>query len=328
MHPIYDKLYETVFVVCYEAGSAEVISSLVKNKNFYKNLLICTDGPSKKIFEKKLGFFNNFTLNKISDLNENDLVLTGRSLVPELEREAVFLAKKNNIKTISYIDHWVNFEKFYFPIKYKNNETNNTKLISQYIPDFILVGDKYAFDIASNYFNEKVYLIENEYFNDLRNESKEIEQSVSTQKRLLFISDPLSLDNKQLYNNKKIYGFDEYDIIHDIINNFEIFRDKGFTQLVIRPHPNHNVKEFKDIIATISSNNNINILIDSTTSLLEQVVTSDVILGIESMALVVALELNKKAISYIPKNEYNKTSLLPHVGIIKIDKIEKIREYL
>ena len=328
MHPIYDKLYETVFVVCYEAGSAEVLSSLVKNKNFYKNILICTDGPSKRIFEKKLGFFQNITLNKISDLDENDLVLTGRSLVPELERKAVFLAKKNNIKTISYIDHWVNFENFYYPLKYKKNEMNNTELISQYIPDFIIVGDKYAFDIAFKYFNEKVYLIENEYFNDLRKESKQIKRTSSMQKRLLFISDPISLDNKQLYNNIKIYGFDEYDIIQDIVNNFKIFTDNGFKELVIRPHPNHNVKEFKDIITTISSNNDINILIDSTTSLLEQVVTSDVILGIESMALVVALELNKKAISYIPKNEHNKLSLLPHAEIIKIDKIEKIREYM
>src|SRR3989338_8012370 len=93
--------YGTIFVVSFEAGAANILSSFLKNrvinnKGCYKAIKYCLAGPAKQIFETKLKNIDAAALQDINKLNpEADIVFTGRSLIPELERDAIRLAKSN-----------------------------------------------------------------------------------------------------------------------------------------------------------------------------------------------------------------------------------------
>jgi hypothetical protein len=247
-------------VVCYEAGAAQIISSLVKNQIFYKEIMFCLGGPAKAIFENKIGAIDiSSDFDVIESLRSGDFVLAGRSLVPNFEREAISMANKLGIDNGVFLDHWVNFDNFYIPqggLESKNNH-------SSYMPKYIFVGDKYAFEMAERLYDKKVSYIENEYFKDILVRANHFNISGDSNNALLFIADPLSDDNKRLNNGLKIYNFDEFDVFGDMLKNIDIIKRIGISKIVIRPHPNHIKEAFtENILNKIGYDNDIEIIID------------------------------------------------------------------
>ncbi len=307
---------ESLIVVSCEAGGAQILSSLIKNRKFYKKVSFYLQGPAIQIFKAKLGNIDVLSdLSIIESLGKKDFVLVGRSLMCDIEKEATKKANKFHIPNGVFLDHWVNFDSFYMPTAIKNKKDE----LQYYMPMHVFVGDDYAYDIAEKLYGDIVILESNEYFKDIAKQAAALHINAKAD-YLLFITDPLSIDNKILNNNIKVFGFDEYDVLRDIFEYMDVAGGRRIQKVVVRPHPNHSEDELRrNIFNKINIPDDIELIVDKGTDLIEQMMSAAVIVGIESVALVIAKMIHRPTYSYVPKYGTKK--------IIFTDKqIQKVRD--
>lgn len=320
--------YRIIFVVCLEAGAAEAVSSFIKNKvigskNCYNEIKYCLDGPAIGVFKRKLG---NIVMRPLEDIKNlvsgRDIIFTGRSLIPELEREAIKLAKANKIKVVTFLDHWVNYEGSFIPVPKKNKPIGRDLL--KYLPDEIIVGDAYAVSLIKKTRIPRrfVRFAENEYFNDVKVFFGL--KNLGSKRRLLYLSEPIYGDLKKIYGNGNIWGFNEFDMMQDIINAVSIFKEMGFKELIIRLHPNEKKEKYIKIINKADFKN-LNIIFSKEKMLEDDIKKVSMVIGMESMGLVIALLAGKKVISYLPKKTLKKC-VLPYKELIKINDLNLLKK--
>jgi hypothetical protein len=169
-------------IVCHDAGGAEIISNYIKNINDYYLVL---SGPAKKIFKNKFKKIYSFKLKNI--IKKCNLILCGTSAKSNLEVNAIRYGRKFNIKTIAFLEHWIN---------YKERFLRNKKL---YLPNEMYVGDKYAKKIAQKLFkNLPVKLIKNPYWKNFCDQLKKFKKKKTENKKevILYFTENLKQINK------------------------------------------------------------------------------------------------------------------------------------
>ena len=288
-------------VICHDAGGAELISGWLEYNR--RDFVVYLDGPAKKIFKKKFHSLKFVSLNEI--YNDFDEVLFGSSWQSNLEKSVIKKCKKKQIKTIVFIDHWVNYiERFRYYGKVM-------------VPDEIWVSDEYAYNIAYDLFaNSKVILKKNYYLN---HEIKKIKDLSSYRKYLpcaLYVCEPIKEHALKQSGNSREWGYDENDALKYFIDNISIL-DKTVQKIIIRPHPSESIKKYD--WALNYKKINIPIFIGGKKSLCEEISESQVVIGCESMAMVVGLMSGKKVITSIPP--YGRTCMLPHKNIYTIEQL-------
>ena len=124
------------YISCSDAGASNLIYYwYLNNKKNYK-FSFNLSGPAKKIFKK-----NNTKINK-----KIDFIITGSGKNNNKYIKEILFGKHNNIKTISFVDHYVNYYKRFF---------YNQSLI---LPDEIWTFDKYSYKLAKKTFSENKVL--------------------------------------------------------------------------------------------------------------------------------------------------------------------------
>ncbi len=290
-----------IAVISHDAGGAEILSHWLKRQDYIFSTVL--QGPAVKVFK------NNNVQESNNDLfeaiNDAKFVITGTSWQSNLEKEAIYIAKKMGKYTISFLDHWVNYEERFI---YKN------KLI---LPDEIWVTDKFAFDLAKNIFKKTTIKRKHNYY--LNNLKEIIEKKIIKNKTVnqnfkgLFIGENIS--EHALLNTGKIdgFGFTEQDSLKFLLDNIYNLKIK-VSNLKIRPHPSDIKDKYnwtrKNKIVTEISNNN---------TLVDDILESNIIFGCESFAMVIGLLANKKVVSCIPNSE--KKCSLPYPKIIPLRDI-------
>ncbi len=288
-----------IAVISHDAGGAQVLSSWILNQS--EPFCLVVDGPAIEIFKNKLSSFKNIDLN--TAINKCDWVLCGTSWQSDLEINAIKLAKKHGKKTVSLLDHWVCYKERFI----RNSE--------QVFPDEIWVSDSYAKKIAINTF-PGIKIIENKnyYLEDLK-KTLQLKKSSDSKSRpkgktVLYICEPLSEQALKQYGDKKYWGYTEYEALEFFLEHIKIV-DKDIIKIILRLHPAETEGKYDDIISRYP------ILIElGTNSLSTEITESDIIIGCESMAMVVGLIAGKRVISCIPPG--GKPSELPHKEIEKL----------
>lgn len=271
-----------IAVVSHDAGGAEIISSWVKkNPGEYCFVL---EGPARSVFQNKLGLLELKTLE--SAVQESELVLCGTSWQSDLERKALKKAKSLKKKVVSYLDHWVNF---------KDRFIQDGEL---FLPDEIWVGDQDALVIAQKEFPDKlVKLVDNLYFEDIKIQLKKITRFERAKDgvSVLYICEPVGDHSELVYGNRKYLGYDEIDAINYFLKNIGLISNK-VDVIKIRPHPSESKNKY-DWVKRASS---IPIEIGGAQSLIDEISASDLIVGCESMAMVIGLLAKRDVFSCIP----------------------------
>jgi len=304
-----------IIVVCHDAGGAEVLSAYLKaNTNKYKFAAV-VKGPAKNIFLKKdlerwlLDDENPTSV--ISKMDKGDLLLVGTGWGSSLELEFIAEAKKYGITTAAYLDHWTNYrERFGFP---RENWKKN-------LPDEIWVGDKYALALATKFFKgKKMKYVPNLYFKEIKDRYKKIiSKNKSRGDGVLVISEPFS-GNVNSFGDRRINSLTEFDIIENVFNFFK--KHKFRKKIIFRLHPAEPREKYDFLLKRyernliIEKSNNSDLLVD--------IASSQYVIGMESMALVIAQLCKKRVISYLP--EKNKKCPLPFENIIKIKKLSSLK---
>lgn len=290
-----------ITIVSHDAGGAEILSNYVlKNKENYQFVL---DGPAISIFKKLLGNIQLISLEE--SLVHSDTYLTGTSWQSDLEKKAISIAKQKCIRVVSFLDHWVNYkERFLFDGKLN-------------LPDEIWVGDKDALSIANRHFpGAVIFLKENPYFESVKKYfktqiAKRIDIDVPNP-NVLFLCENISDHAKKAYNDERYWGYTEEDAIRFFFTNLKKLKIEP-RKVVFRPHPSDKVDKYHWIL---DSYKNFTIHISNTDTLFEQIALADLVVGCESMALIIALLAGKKVVSCIPPG--GKKLELPQVEILEL----------
>lgn len=157
-----------VLVITYDAGGAEIIGAYVKKYSNQIRFLPHVNGPASAIFKRYNISFSKVANNHLAiknivkKNNDVDYALIGTMWHTEMELIALKEAKLYGLKTIVYLDSWVNYrERFDYPKKdWREN-----------LPDELWVGDLEAKRLARKLFPKslQIKLVPNQYFLEIKN---------------------------------------------------------------------------------------------------------------------------------------------------------------
>jgi hypothetical protein len=313
------KRSKNIFVVSCEAGGAEIISSLLR-RNPDGNYCFCLEGPAEKILQGKLGELKTAHLDYIKNMCSDDLLLTGTSWIPSLERDAIKLARENKLPSASIIDHYTHYQERFLPKELWGNIPSNW---TDFLPDNVFVCDEYAYELAlkKGFPEKKLKRMDNPYFQDLNEEIKSLrkEKEADGTFKLLYLSEPIHDDLVATYGDPDYWGYDEFDLAEYLVEsvNKNLCSGKKI-EARFRLHPNEKKDKYDKYIKECNAMSR-----SENADLLEDLAWSDAILGGESIALIIALNAGKPVYSFLPKSS-KKPCALPHKEIMRIDNIDKI----
>lgn len=291
-----DSDLHSVAIVCHDAGGAEILSSYVQQYELKCKFALA--GPALTIFKRKLGGIEVCSVEEA--IQNSDWLLCGTSWQSEIECESIQFAHQMEKKSVAFIDHWANYrERFY----------RNGKL---FLPDEIWVGDEYAKLLAQQVFPEvKIKFKKNPYFNEIKKEllkySQNYEQT-NNKLSVLYICEPLREHALREHGDERHWGYTEEDALRYFLKNIDVLSN-NVGSIIIRPHPSESITKYD----WVNSEFNLPIFIGGANTLVEEVAKSNVVVGCQSMALVVGLLAGRRVISNIPPG--GKPCVLPQKEI-------------
>jgi hypothetical protein len=287
-------------LVSHDAGGAENLSSWAKYNGF--DYIYCK-GPAVKIFKSKIRFKNESSLKE--SIIKSDIIITSTSWDSDLELNAIKIAKNLGKKTISLLDHWNNYcERF----------TRNRKII---LPDEIWVVDRYALNIAKKIFlKKKIKLLPNYYKFDI--EKNIIKNKKRYGNNILYLAEPIEDHAIKQHKDKNYWGYTEYTLLEYFFKNIHKITEK-VGNIIFRLHPSEARNKYNKIIRNYFNKYKIHLSFDKKLSF--DVNRSDIIVGCQSMAMVIALYSKKKVFSTLPTNIHK--PVLPHKEIIYLKKFDE-----
>ncbi|MBW0434113.1 hypothetical protein HGB47_10845 [Leptospira yasudae] len=291
-----------IAIVSHDAGGAEILSSYVKKyADQYSYVL---EGPAVNVFERKLGKIHIVSLEDA--ILKSEKVITGTSWQSDIEKRAISRAKSKGIKVASFLDHWVN---------YRERFTYKDQLV---LPDEIWTGDDEAKKLAQAEFpNAKVYLLENPYFESLQDELSLFKTKKKTEgDDLLFVCENIKDHSEREHGSPSYWGFTEEDAIDFFFENIKKITNR-LNSCVFRPHPSDPSGKYDWVLKKYDF---YPVQISNEKTLFEQIAQADIVLGCESMAMVMGLLAGKKTISCIPPQ--GKKISLPQKNIIELRHID------
>lgn len=281
----------------HDAGGAEILSSYVaQNKVNFKLVL---EGPAINVFKRRLGVIDISPLEKA--ISDCDWCLCGTGWQSDLEWRAIEQAHKAGKRVVAFLDHWVNYQERFI----RNG--------IQHLPDEIWVGDEDAEKLAQKQFpTTLIQLVPNPYFIDIKREIVELEARKNLPdekgKAALFVCENISDHSRLRYGNERYLGYTEFDAITYFFENIKTIGEP-VGKVVIRPHPSDSFGKYNWVLEAYPDI----VELSHGKLLIKEIVESDMVIGCNSMAMVVGLLAQKKVISSIPP--CGKACRLPQAGI-------------
>ncbi len=278
-----------VLIVAYDAGGAEILASYVAQNGI--NCKLVLEGPAVNVFKRRLGEIEIFSLEEA--ILDCDWCLCGTGWQSDFEWSAIEQARNADKHVVAFLDHWVNYKERFI----RNG--------IQKLPDEIWVGDEDAQKKASQSFPDvSIKLVPNPYLIDIKKQFSEIEsvsKSLSCDvKKILFVCENISDHARTNYGDERYWGYTEFDAINFFFENIKVI-SKSQVKVVIRPHPSDAAGKYRWVI---EAHSNIAVLSEGR-SLIQEITESDLVVGCESMAMVIGLVAEKTVISCIPLNGHS-----------------------
>lgn len=265
-------------VISHDAGAAEIISSYVRQQGI--NCLYVLDGPAKKIFTGKLGNINFTDLNDA--IKQASSVLCGTSWPSRHEWEALGAARQAGVPSVAMLDHWVNYRR-----RFERDSVYNW-------PDVIWVVDAAAERIAAREFEGvPIKRIQNPYRLDIIEKFQALPKQVPHEGvSILYVTEPTSDAAMRMHGDSRFFGYTEDDALRGFLLSLSDWPD--VREIVIRPHPTEREDKYRWASAYPR------VSIDMRRSLLSQIAYADLVVGCNSMAMVVATWVGKRVLCAIP----------------------------
>lgn len=284
-----------VAIVAHDAGGAEMVTGFARREGLRG--VASMEGPAKAIVSKKLPDWPNLSLPDA--VERSDWLLCGSSWQSSHELHASRLARAAAKPVVVFLDHWVQYrERFLLGD-------------SEILPDEIWVGDEYAERIARREFASLIIRnVGNPYLDDVRAELALADRRSSGARpsTVLYVCEPVAEHALRQYGDARHWGYTE----EDALDYFFARRARlglADRRVVLRPHPSEPAGKYDRVPRRFGPS----VTIGGQRSLAEEIADSDVVVGCESMAMVVGVVAGKRVISCVPPG--GRACSLPHDGI-------------
>ena len=257
-----------ICLVSHDVGGAELLSCWAKHKK--KKFLYCIKGPALKVYKKNIKGFKNSSARDIK--KKITKIITSTSKISDHEINFLKYGINKKIKTISIIDHWIDYKVRFIKNKKKT------------LPNEIWVTDKFAYNIAKKTFNLKVVKKKNYYIESIVKDYNK-KKNLFKNKFVLYLSGRGNL----VLEKKRILYFLKFK---------RIFEQKKL-KILIKLHPSENKKKYNWLKKTFPRD----IILDSKSSLKDLLLKSKYVIGCNSMAMVAGIFLGKKVFDALPPND-------------------------
>ncbi len=289
-------------LVCHDAGAANLIFSWIRMSmatypEEMRNWHLLLKGPAEKLWTGNFPTQIHLCRNIDELLDGVHMLVTGTGWASNLEYDALKIACQRNIPTIAVIDHWTNYRDRFI--------RNGIEVL----PDTIWVTDVDAKIIAENEFNTvEVIQKPNVYLEKILQEINSNE--FTDNDNILYLLEPV----RDAWGNGKISG--EFIALNYFINNLNILGASDKPSIRLRPHPSDSLGKYDQ---WINEQKHINISLDREIDLAKSIAWSNMVVGCQTYAMVIALAAGKKVFSSIPP--WAPSCVLPQKGILKISEL-------
>lgn len=300
MHKQVDlSMPSTAAIVAHDAGGAELLANFIKRSDL-KGAAFVIDGPAVSVFRRILGEVQIDTLEEA--LGRADWVLTGSSWQSDLEWRALRLARTHGKPSVTFLDHWVNYKDRF------------VRVGEECLPDTLWVPDRYAQVIASCEFPGMA--IENRgnpYLESIAERAASQSSIIhhGHAHRVLIVTEPVSVHALMQYGNALHFGYTEFDALELMLVRLpQLLGSNSLERIVVRPHPSEPLGKYEYLVGNPQG---LPVVVRKEGDLLDEVLDSTIVIGCETMGLVVALAAGRRAISCIPAG--GRACRLPHDAI-------------
>ena len=277
----------------HDAGGAELLSSFIIANNLSGKYLL--SGPAIKIFNSKDLLSSD---NQVATLQTKTSILLSSTGTTDFEYSHMFKGIELSTKVIALIDHWVN---------YKERFERQGKNIS---PNTILVVDQYAFDKAKREFPKiEIILIDNDFLERLKKEYYETELD-EVEYDYVFMCESRNA-NSSIEQNPVIDHSEGLKYFFEMLSSI----GENNSRILIRPHPADLGNDYKVYVPI----NFPLVKVSSEYNLIKTLRRADIVVGCNSMALVIAESVGKRVYSAIKKPS---STLLPIAGIKPLSELK------
>jgi hypothetical protein len=279
-------------VVCHDAGATNLILGWLQAG-------ICSDvrafmqGPAVNLWSST--FPNQHQCNSLEDaLSGAQILISGTGWASSLEHQARKLAHDRGIRSVAVLDHWVNYpERFE-----REGEVQ--------LPSEIWVADTYALDVAQKILPDiPVYQLENLY---LKTQVTHINPAPCTD-TILVVLEPV----RNTWGHDREGEFQALDYFFDSLDSLW----PNVKQVLLRPHPSESSSKYKSWLGRYSIAR-----MDTSGDVATAISRADVVVGVESFALVIALSAGRPVYSTLPP--WAPALRLPHTGIQQIRYLNRL----
>jgi len=135
--------------------------------------------------------------------------------------------------------------------------------------------------------------------------------------RVLYVCEPVAEHALAQYGNERHWSYTEHDALSFFLTNVASL-GQPVAAITIRRHPSERENKYQWARNFIA----LPVEFGATRSLLEETLASDIVVGCESMAMVVGLLAGKRVISAIPPG--GRPCQLPHPGIEHMQQLTAV----
>ena len=284
------SLPKPIAIICHDVGSANIIKHWFEDINEGVHYFLY--GPAKKIWDsRRANVYSDAEL----DLHRFGCLVSGTGWASAVEHNARVQAALLGLKSIAVLDHWVNY----------SSRFERSGLIQ--LPDELWVTDLAAHKIAKETFPfVEVRSFPNSYLN--------IQVAKVTEPphdgTLLYPLEPV----------RNTWGRDlpgEFQALDFALENLEMLSSGKINRIVLRLHPSEHPEKYCTYLARDSR-----ITMDASHDISEALSQADLVVGVESFALVVALTAGRPVFSSLPP--WAPPIRLPHSEIKQIRYLQPV----
>lgn len=285
MGPI-DALPRPLAVAIHDAGAANMIAAWAEAADCLPERVLA-GGPARAIWSERFG--EDALVEGAELLDEAAALLSGTGWASDLEHDARKAARARGIRSVAVIDHWVNYRPRF--------ERDG----AEQLPDDIWVGDDYARAIAEEIFDD---LPIEQHDNLYLAKQAEAAGPVPEDGDVLFVAEPARSD----WGRNRPGEFQALDHLLANRNAAGIAAD---VPLRLRPHPSDPPGKYDNWLAEHED-----ATLDRSPDMASALSRARWVVGLNSFALVIALEAGRMAVSSLPP--WAPPCVLPHCGILKL----------
>ena len=277
-----DSLPRPLAVVAHDAGAANMIAAWVASAgNTPERVHVA--GPAEAIWQARFGHGSSHELDEA--LEGAACLVSGTGWASDLEHRARVAAKAAGMESRAVIDHWVNYAARFE----RRGEVE--------LPDSLIVGDAFALEKAERVFpGADVSLWPNAYLA----EQVEAAGPVPGRGDTLFVAEPARSD----------WGRDRQGEFQ-ALDWFAEHGGEAAHSVRLRPHPSDPPGKFDEWLAGREGWS-----LDRSADLSAALADAQTVAGMNSMAMVVALEAGRRVVCAIPP--WGPDCVLPHAGIVRL----------